>query len=72
MPKDQNPVNSICENPGAGGRFQVEEMPSEKLYSRKNLEVFRKDQQGQCTWSSTEEGRANRELRGEGQIKWGL
>lgn len=47
-------------------------MPSEKLYSRKNLEAFRKDQQGQCTWSSAEEGRANRELRGEGQIKWGL
>ena len=45
---------------GVGGdRFQAEEMPSESLYSRKNLEVFRKDQQGQCPGSSAKEGRAN-------------
>ena len=46
-------------------------MPSERLYSRKNLEAFRKDQQGQCTWSSAEEDMTNTELR-EGQIKWGF
>ena len=46
-------------------------MPSERLYSRKNLEAFRKDQHGPCTWSSAEEDRTNTELR-EGQIKWGF